>query len=187
MAFGQRVETAAKVPPNKAQADERARSRSQDRNVKFEPSSILKKESNFSRDIGADQDANLVAVSDPNEFKFDDELTEPGDQNMPDEQSEAMKMVQSKQQTYQDSLDPRRPAPKNEDLAYNKVYTADKQNIVVLESGLATRYSSLIVVDFAAPAHEQRSMTSPVGAFSPQRPNNAPGAFAPQGFSVLPP
>ena len=52
--------------------------------------------------------SNLVAVSDPTEFKFDDELTEAGDQNMNREiddesfaedgtNSNAMRLVQSKQ------------------------------------------------------------------------------------------
>ena len=56
-------------------------------------------------------DANLVAVSDPCDFKFDDELPE-GDQHMnpeADDNSNAMRMLQSKQQVFPDSLDPRRP------------------------------------------------------------------------------
>ena len=43
-------------------------------------------------------DANLVAVSDPCDFKFDDELPE-GDQHMnpeADDNSNAMRMLQSK-------------------------------------------------------------------------------------------
>ena len=90
MAFGQRVETAAKVPPGK---QERPSSKSQDRNVSFEPSSILKKDSSFPKDDGS----NLVAVSDPNEFKFDDELTEVGDSCRPDDEADAMRLIQSKQ------------------------------------------------------------------------------------------
>ena len=92
MAFGQRVVTAAKVAPNQVKEQQRASSKSRDHSVSFvEPNSILKKESNFTNDDAA----NLVAVSDPNEFKFDDELTE-GDQGMPEDDTEAMRMVQSK-------------------------------------------------------------------------------------------
>jgi len=55
----------------------RSRSRDEQHTVTFEPSSILKKESAYSKDrIDADMDNGLVAVSDPSLFKFDDELME---------------------------------------------------------------------------------------------------------------
>ena len=94
------METAAKVPlgtQKEMEQQHRASSKSQDRNVSFEPSSILKKETSFPRPEDM-IDANLVAVSDPCDFKFDDELPE-GDQHMnpeADDNSNAMRMLQSK-------------------------------------------------------------------------------------------
>ena len=45
-----------------------------------------------------------------------------------------------------------------------------------------------IVVDFGNNnGKEERKSTSPIGAFSPQRPSSAAQAFPPQNFSVLPP
>ena len=56
------------------------------------------------------RDFDLVAVQDPAMFKFDDELDLP-DQGAPpgddSKVSDGMRLVQSKQAVYPDSLDPR--------------------------------------------------------------------------------
>ena len=102
----------------------------------FEPASILKKESNMRKDSDR-RDFDLVAVQDPAMFKFDDELDLP-DQGAPPEDdgkvSGGMRLVQSKQAVYPDSLDPRQPVNHmNEDLAYNKVYTGGSKDGIVVD------------------------------------------------------
>ena len=79
-------------------------------------------------------DNGLVAVSDPSQFKFDDEIMEADEARQPlMEPSTGMRTVQSKVTAFADSLEPRGPSMMNQDLAHNNVYSgaAKKEDIVV--------------------------------------------------------